>query len=112
MVHRVLHKEGRVRFKAGRPDLRARLLWERGFKLSWEFGASVASRVESWVGLSPLFVFLGVSGLNPLGTSTFDPRRRSRRLSFFLPPGRFLSLLVRPRFGSRPVEGGLELPFL
>jgi len=56
MVQRILQKEGRVRFKAGRPDLRARLFWERGYVLSWKFGAVNRSRVDFSV-LNPDGVF-------------------------------------------------------
>ena len=55
-----------MRFKAGRPDLRARLFWERGFVLSWEFGASVASRVERLGGFISLVCLLGSLRVEPL----------------------------------------------
>ena len=38
--------------------------------------------------------------------------RRFRRLFLFLPPWRFLDLLVGPRGKGRSVDGGLGLPFL
>jgi hypothetical protein len=87
MVQRVLQEEGRVRFKAGRPDLRFRfqgvLFWKHGFMLDWEIGAvswshmvvsvlnpdgvfhkrekehSVASRVEKLGGVICLVCHLG-----------------------------------------------------
>ena len=65
-----------------------------------------------WMGSSTLFVFSAVSGLSSLGTSEGDVQLRFRRLSLFLPPGRFLALLVRTRIKSRPVGGSLGLPFL
>jgi len=79
MVQRVLQKEGRVRFKAGCPDLRARLFWERGFVLSWGFGASVASRVEGLGGFIALVCLFGslrvefLEDLNVWSTTSISP---------------------------------------
>jgi len=71
------------------------------------------STLRVWMGSSSLFVLSAVSGFNhSLGPSAGIPRLRSLLLPLFLSPGRFLSLLVSPRIGSRPVEGGLGFPFL
>ena len=70
------------------------------------------STLRVWMGSSSSFVLSAVSGFSSLGPSVGVPRRWSRLLSFSLPPGRFLSLLVRPRIGSRHVEGGLGFLFL
>ena len=78
---------------------------EKRIILSW-------SALRVWMGSYSSFVLSAVSGFSSLGPSTGIPRLRSRLLPLFLPPGPFLSLLVRPRIGSRPVEGGLGFPFL
>jgi len=77
----------------------------------WVGGSELASP-SVWMGSSASFVLSAISGLKSLRASAGDPRRRSRRLSFPLPPGCFLSLLVRPRIKSRTVGGGLGSPFL
>jgi len=67
-----------------------------------------------WVGSSPPCVLSVVVGLGSFETSSEGLPRRLRRLFLFLPPWRFLALLVRPRGRGRAVRLilGLGLPFL
>ena len=108
--------EGLVEGGAVFGSKQAALKSEEGRKLGsitmcWVGGSELASP-SVWMGSYTLFVLSAIAELSSLRASSGGPRRRFRRLSLFLPPGRFLALLVRPRIKSRSVEGGLGLPFL
>jgi len=67
-----------------------------------------------WMGLSPPCVHSVIVGLSSLEASSGGLSRQLRRLFLFLPPWRFLALLVRPRGKGRAIRLvlGLGLPFL
>ena len=64
-----------------------------------------------WVGSSTPCVLSVVVGLSSLETSSDGLPRRLRRLFLFLPPWRFLVLLVGPRGKGRGIGLVLGLPF-
>ena len=79
--------------------------------MHWWGERGIAS-LPAWVGSSPCCDLSVVMGLSSLGASSDGLPRRLRRLFFFLPPWRFLALLVRPRGKIRAVGLVLGLPFL